>query len=288
MVMKNTLKNLFKKQKIIFVIVFVIFALYALTMVYAVFWAFISSLKTNPEYLANKNSLPENWLFSNYIEAFTLLGNSGTSMPLMIINSLWLTAASSFIAVFVSAMTAYVIAKYEFPGRRIFYSLALVMMMVTVVGSLPAYYRIVHDLNLYDSPLFLITYAGGLGFNFIMLHAYFKNISWGYAEAAFIDGAGNFKVFVRIMLPQAIPSVMAIMLVQMIGGWNDYMTPLLYLPSFPTLASGLYTYEQVSLYNMDWPVYFAGLLISVVPVIIVFAVFQNTIMDNVMMGGLKE
>ena len=277
-----------KAQKTLFIVVAVLFSIYGFTLVYPFFWTLINSLKTNREF-SSTNSLhfPEKWMFSNYKNAFAELSVRGTNMFGMIFNSLWFTCGATLINIFCCCCTAYVIARYKFRGRKFLYSLAIVMMMLPIVGALPAQYKMVSDLHLKDSPLFLLTCTGGFGFNFIILYAFFQNLSWTYAEAAKMDGAGNMRIFLQIMLPQAMPSVTALAIVQAIVFWNDYMTPILYLRSFPTLASGLYEFDPDRITGGSYPVYFAGLMLSMLPVLAVFGVFQNTIMQNTVAGGLK-
>ena len=112
-------------------------------------------------------------------------------------------------------------------------------------------------------------------------------MSWNYAEAAFIDGASHYSVFFKIMQPMAMPSVTAIAIMSFVGLWNDYSAPLLFMPNLPTLASGLVLYEKETQYMANQPIYFAGAIISIIPVVTIFIVFQNTIMQNVYAGGLK-
>lgn len=89
------------------------------------------------------------------------------------------------------------------------------------------------------------------------------------------------------MLPQAIPVVSALAIVSSINFWNDYTTPLLFLKNFPTLSSGLYMYQIINTRNLDMPVLFAGILMSMIPIVVLFAIFQNSIMDISLSGGLK-
>ena len=139
-----------------------------------------------------------------------------------------------------------------------------------------------------DSPLILLAYCSGFGMNFLVIYSFFKGISWSYAEAAFIDGAGNSKVFFSIMLPMALPAVSAMGIMGFVGMWNDYLTPILYMSrTFPTLASGIYLYEKKIAYTANQPVYFAGVILSLVPVMAIFLAFQNKIMSNIYAGGLK-
>ena len=130
-------------------------------------------------------------------------------------------------------------------------------------------------------------YSGGFGFSFIMLYGYFQNLSWSYAEAAFIDGCSDFRVFLQIMLPQAMPVLCALGIVQAINLWNDYFTPYMYMPQYPTLAVGLDGIVREMTARSNWPLLFATMLITIVPILAVFIAFQRTIMENMTTGGLK-
>lgn len=112
-------------------------------------------------------------------------------------------------------------------------------------------------------------------------------MSRGYAESAFIDGAGHFRVFISIMLPQVISPLCALLLADFISLWSDCEVPLIYFPNLPTLSTGLYLYQDVVKKTLEYPVYFAGLLTCMVPTVVLFSVFQNTLMDIQMGGGLK-
>ena len=269
-------------------IIFILFALYAVSMIYPFVWAFLSSLKGQMEYYKDKFSLPKDWLFSNYALAFTTLSANGKNMFLMLFNSVWFAFGGTLLSVASSVMVAYVVAKYRFVGRRTIYRIALLIMMIPIVGSLPSQFLVFYKLKLYDSPLILLSYTGGFGFNFIILYAYFKSLPWSYAEAGYMDGAGHFTIFFRIMLPQALSSVTALSLIAFIGIWNVYMSPILFLPSYPTLSAGLYTYQQEFARNLNYPLLFAGVLMSTAPVLIIFILFQNTLMDMTITGGIKE
>ena len=125
------------------------------------------------------------------------------------------------------------------------------------------------------------------GMGFFVLYSFFVTLPWDYADAAFIDGANDYQVFFKIMLPMAMGPIMAMFIVASIGTWNNYMTTLLYYPSYPTLTAGLYLYESSTTRDVDYPLYYTGVLVTMLPVIIVFVAFQDSIMNNVTMGGLK-
>ena len=274
--------------KIFKVILFIILSLYAISLVLPLVWTFLTALKSQIEYSTyNVNGLPENWLFSNFALAFTELNVDGSNLFVMIFNSVWYTAGGVLIGMTVSAMVAYVTAKYEFPGRKILYGIALVIMMIPIVGSTPSQYRLYSQLGILDSPAFLVTFASGFGFNYLVLYAYFRSLPWSFAEAAFIDGAGHVKVFFQIMMPQAVSTMAALAIVAAITSWNDSGGPLLFLKSYPTLASGLYMFQVMTTRQLNMPVLYAGLLMSAVPMLLLFAFFSNKIMDMSLGGGLK-
>lgn len=280
-------------QRIALTIIFIVFVVYSLTLLYPFLWAIINSLKINREFFSSPFALPTDWIFSNWADAFTEIKVYGSSALVqtnfieMFFNSIWFSLGASVLSVAVSTMTAYVVSKYEFRGRSFIYSVAIFIMIIPIVGSLPATYKLYSQIGIRNSPLLLIVYTGGFGFNFVILYGFFKNVSWSYAEAAFIDGANNLKVFLYIMIPQAIPCITSLFIIQLIGVWNDYMTPLLYLPDYATLSTGIYVFGQRMTNQSNYPVYFAGILLSTIPILVCFACFSETIMSNTVAGGLK-
>jgi ABC-type glycerol-3-phosphate transport system permease component len=285
--MKKGKIKLYIKEKLP-LIPFLIFLLYALSQVYVLVWGLMSSLKDPIEYVLYANEFfPAKPLFKNYIEAFELLNIKDTTMFGMIFNSLWVTIGSSLISMAVCNTTAYIVSKYEFVGKKVIQTIVIAMLMIPLFGSFASHFQLVLKLNLYDSPLLLVTSASGAGGMFLILSSYYKGVSGDYGDAARIDGANEFQIYVRIMIPIAWPAISAIFIHMLIGGWNDYTTSIYYLPSYPTLAAGLYLYKNKSLFNMNYPVYFAGIMMSCIPTFILFLVFQDEIMKNMSMGGLK-
>ena len=130
--------------------------------------------------------------------------------------------------------------------------------------------------------------ANFLGIYFLVFHAEFKGIPKEYAEAAKIDGAGNFTILFRIMLPLVRNTIFVIMLIKFIEFWNDYQTPLVFLPSYPTLAYGVFTLATTSINKMSTvPMRMASAVMMLIPILVVFLIFQKKIMSNVSVGGIK-
>lgn len=281
-------KRLYGKSKAVFIVVFVFFTVYAVYLLYPFAFAFNASLKENGRaFLSNTVSFAWPMYFSNYVKAFRELETADNSFLRMTFNSVWYAAGTTFLSMLSSVVTAYALCKYKFPGRNFLYSMILVIMMLPIYGALPARYRLLSQLGWLNSPLYVLSAANGFDFAFLVVFAFFKGVPWSYAEAAFIDGAGHFKVFFRIMLPMALPSITAITITTFIGAWNAYEAPLLYLPEMPTLAAGLYAYQIKTSFFANQPVYFAGVTLTLIPIVGIFLAFQNTIMTKVYTGGLK-
>lgn len=274
-------------QKVVFVIIFVLFVVYAFTMIFPFIWLILNSLKTGADFFSSGRSsfaFPAAFTFDNYAKAF-----SEYSFFAMFLRSLLLAGGGTLLTLITSSCAAYTVAKYKFPGRGFIYAVVIFALIVPVVGTLPAQYALMKALGLSNSFIgVLLIYSGGFGFNFLLLYSYFKNLSWGYAEAALVDGAGDFRVFFQIMIPLSRPALIAVGIIQFIGLWNDYQSPYLYWKSAPTLAVGLQDlYVQFKDQSTKLPVLFASIVLALLPIVTIFCVFSKTIMENTVVGGLK-
>ncbi|NMA05446.1 MAG: carbohydrate ABC transporter permease [Acholeplasmataceae bacterium] len=280
-------KSKLKKVSITFIIIFIVFVVYGLSLIIPILWSFMSSFKDPIDFNNNRTGLLKEWLFSNYPNAFNQLSAQGSNMFIMMLNSIWFSFGGTMLGIISSSLSAYVIAKYKFRGRNFIYGLSLVTMMLPIVGALPSQYKVYHALGILNSPLFLVTFANGLAFNFVVLYAYFKSLPTAYMEASFMDGAGHFKTFIYVMLPMAFTVIGSLFVVAFIGNWNEYMKPLLFLKSYPTLSSGLYLYQQSTMREINIPMLFAGVFMSITPTLLLFIIFQDKIMNLSVGGGLK-
>lgn len=265
---------------------FIVFGVYTLLLLGPIFWTFLNSLKTRLEYLESVVALPKQWLFSNYIQAFKVLSAGGKNVFVMLINSIWLAVAQPTISILTASMASYVMSKYKFPGRHVIWTTMIVMMIVPIYGSGASVYKMYQALNMYDSPLILLASITGLGGS-MMIIAAFDGVSKTYMEAAFIEGAGHFRIFWKIMFPQVTGLLFALWIMAFIGAWNDYMGPIMYLPSFVTLSSGLYIYQVEQARKLNTPVLFAGALMCIVPVVTLFIVFQDKFINLSYGSGIK-
>lgn len=284
----NVKEKMQSEHKAVLIVLCVLFSLYALTLIYPIGWMLYNSLKTKQEFMANPWPPAKDIMFVNYVEIFKLF-NLGE----MIFNSLTLSLGIPTVAAFVTSCVAYAVAKYRFPGKRVLYFVAVAVMFIPTTGSLPVTFKLVNDLGLYDNWLgMVIRGAGGFGFNFLIMHGIFSGISRTYAEAAKIDGAGNWRIFLQIMLPQAKSTLFAIWILGFIGQWNDYASAKLFYPTHETLAVGLKRVSDMIAtskdYMQDYPKLFAAVVIAITPIIIIFIACQKYIIRLNMGGGIKE
>ena len=268
------------------VVMFIVLVVYAATLFGVLVWAFLTSLKDRIEYIRDAVALPKDWLFSNYIRTFRELSAGGKNIFVMFGNSLWLSVLPPTISLFTAAMASYAMAHYKFPGRGLIWAIMIFMMTLPIMGNSAAVYKMYLRLGMYNSPLILLRNITGLGGS-LMLIAAFTGISKTYAEAAFLDGAGHFTVFFRIMLPQAMGVILALWTMSFITSWNDYMTPIMYLPDYTPITTGLYIYQKETERVLDVPILFAGSLMVLIVPVAMFACFQDKFMSLSFGGGIK-
>lgn len=274
-------------------IVFGIFVIYAITLVIPFLWMLLNSFKSNQEFNAgNVWGFPKQFEGLTFIEilSYEVVTVGGTTETIweMFLWSVLVTVVGTIVSVFFSAVAAYVLAKYKFPGRDLIYAVAIFAMVVPIVGTLPAQVNMMEFLGLDDSFFGVIfLYSGCFGFNFIMLYSAFKSISWSYAEAASMDGANRFSIFFKVMLPMCKGPIIACAVLQAIALWNDYSTPYLFMPSHYTLAVGLNELQSEFMGDGNYPQMFATVIIALIPVLILYSSFQKKIIENTNAGGLK-
>lgn len=288
-------KNRPLSQNIIYTLAFLLLVLYTAFVlfffVYAILIAMREDMITFSMDKLNKSLflLPEHPTIQNFLGAFTELGkiDAINTFWTIVWNSIWRTVISSVFSIMSSAMVCYVLVFYRCKLTKLLYNIGIIVAILPLYGSVGATYRMYSDLKLINNPIILITSISLYGAYFFYMYAYFKSLSWEYAEAAFIDGVGHFGAFFKVMLPMAKPSISALFIMSFITGWNDYESTLLYMNAYPNLSYAVYAYEEIGKYSGNIPAYFAGILISLLPILLLYLIFQNTIMEEVHLGGLK-
>lgn len=265
--------------------------LFSLSFLFVLVWMFCNSIRPQKSYFNNVLAF---WnlkgaTFDNYVKIFTTKYSSAKiTMFGMLKNSLVLIAVCTGLQAIVPVITGYVVARYKTGLGAVAVQLVIISMVVPAIGSTASTYAFMSAIKLKDKWLgiFLMN-AGGLGFGMLLYKNYFSSISWEYAESAFLDGAGNLRVFFSIMYPQALPLIVSMAILNVIGLWNDYMTPYLFLNSKPTVALGVYSIQTRAEQSGAMPQAFAAMTFMTVFVLAIYAGFSKTIMSSMSVGGLK-
>ncbi len=276
-------------ERIFFIGAFIVLAIWAAIVLYMFFWAFMNSFKSNIDYLREPLSLPElsNLQWVNFKLAIEKLRFNNVGFWGMLGNSIWLVIGSALILSLSICVTGYIFAQYDFKGREFLFKVVLFIMIIPIYGSLPATYKLIYSLGINDSPLYLITQIGGFSANMMITYGFFKGVPRDYREAVYVDGGSDWQAFKTIGLPMGKNILIAYFLLNFIQLWNNYETPLLYFNEMPTLALGLYTFQQEIQYAANYPAYFAGALIAMLPILIIFIFFSDKLMGQMYSGGLK-
>lgn len=273
---------------------------YAISLIVPLAWMLYSSLKPADEFLLLPYQFPKKLVFTNYVEVLnkleytTTIAGVGTvvfGLGNMFTYSIIWSLATPFIINFFQMLSSYVICRYNFPGKNFLYALGIFLMIIPIIGTGPAALQIHKALGLYDNFVGRILISGSgafYGFNFILMYGAWKGIPWAYAEAAQIDGSNNFKTFFYVMMPMMIPTFTVTFVLGFLGTWNDYMTFLTWLPSYPNLALGMYMFQyNIKKYGLGVPAILAGFTFTAIPTTIMYLCSQKTIMAKFNVGGLK-
>ena len=279
------------------IVMAVILGMYCLILAIWLVWALLTSLKNPNDFLGNKYGLPNPWYFDNFayviyeykveklIDGVSTVISTGD----MILNSVLYSVGSAFVATLVPCITAYLCARYKYKFSKIIYSTVLVCMVIPIVGSQASELQIVIKMGIYDHMFGMwILKSGFLGLYFLVFHEVFLSIPNAYGEAAEIDGASDFCIMTKISLPLAKNTFFTVLLIMFVTYWNDFQTPMLYLPTHPTISEALYWIKSSSFnYFAKMPVKMAAPMMFLIPVLVIFLCFHKRLLGNLTVGGVK-
>lgn len=285
------------------ILIYSLLSLYALLVIYPMFWLVTTSLKDSWSIFKAPWGLPQTLNWKNYSNAMVK-----GELAHKIWNSLVVDlVALGFILLF-SAMAAYVLARFRFWGNRIlFYTflsgmtipvfLAVVPLFILVNQiPMPAIVESAEGWKLGMQPLLgtktglvLVYVAFSLSFTIFVLTGFFRTLPWELAEAAVIDGCKPSQIFWRVMLPLAKPGLATAGIFVFIGLWNEYPLALVLMTDEAnhTLPLGIANLTMSQKYQADWGALFAGLTIGVLPTLLIYAVFQRQIQEGLTAGAVK-
>ncbi len=259
---------------------------WAILVIFPLAWMVMTAFKTDQEIFFSPWALPAVPQLDNFVRAWT-----EASIGKYFANSLIVVAGSLTLTLLFSSMAAYVLARYEFPGSRIVYYAFLIGLMFPIFLALVPLFFVVRNLQMLSTyhGLILVYTAYSLPFSIFFLTSFFRTLPTEVAEAALVDGASHYTIFFRVMLPMARPGLISIGIFNFLGQWNQFILPLVLVPDRDryVLSQGLAFLAIQQGYQNDWSALFAGLTITMLPVIVVYIVFQRRLEQGLTAGALK-
>ena len=253
---------------------------WALVVILPLLWTFYSSFKTSGEILLSPFAPPSSLNLDNFVTAWNEAG-----IGRFFFNTIIVVGGALVLVMLLGAMCAYVLARFEFPGRRLIYYGMIAGLTFPIFLAVVPLFFVLQNMGLRGTYLGLIlAYVGfALPFTVFFLYAFFRQLPEEVSEAAAIDGAGDFRTFFQIMLPLAAPGLMSVTIFNFLGLWNQYLLPVVLNTDGDkyVLAQGLKSLQAQQGYESDWGAMFASVTITILPVMIVYAIFQRQLQ-----GGL--
>jgi alpha-1,4-digalacturonate transport system permease protein len=251
---------------------------------FPVLWFVLSSFKPGSELFSLPLTVfPETWTTSGYSAAWTRF-----DFQKYFLNTSIVAVVTTVLTVLVSAMTGYAFAKYRAWWLRAFFVCILATTMLPTEVIMPSAFVVVRDLGLYDSLAGIIVPSIITATGIFMFRQYFSTVPDELMEAARIDGVGEIRLFLQIMLPLAKPICVVLAIFSMQWRWNDYIWPLVVLndPDKYTLQIGVAAI--VAAENVNWSVLLGASVLSMIPLVAIYLVFQKYVMNADINAGLKD
>ncbi len=264
----------------------VVMAIWSLVVILPMLWTLIGSFKTTKEIFASPFGLPAEWNFDNYISAWV-----DNAFGQMFVNTIIVVGVSLVSVMVLGAMCAYVLARFSLPGSRLIYYLMLAGLTFPVFLAIVPLFFILQGMGLLNSlPGLIITYvAFALPFTVFFLFSFFKSLPYEIQEAAYVDGASEWRTFFQVMLPMAKPGMAAVAIMNFLGLWNQFLLPISLNSDKDNyvLSQGMAAYASSAGYALDFGQMFAAVMITIIPVLIVYILFQRQLQGSVSQGTSK-
>jgi N-acetylglucosamine transport system permease protein len=270
---------------------------WAVMVIYPLVWVVMSALKDDSEVIREPLSLiPEKLHWDNFSRAWGA-GHLGA----FFLNTLLVLAGSVFLTMLLGSMAAYVLARYEFPGNRLIYFMFLSGLTLPIYLAAVPLFKGVYNMGVVfpllgpnkHLMLIVVYVAWSLSFTIFFMHSFFRTLPDSIAEAAMVDGASHSRLFFSVMLPMSRPGLISIGIFNVLGQWNQWYLPTLLMqsvagePKHQVISQGLIELSVNQGYKSDWSGLFAGVTMAMLPVLIVYVVFQRQVQSGLTAGVSK-
>jgi ABC-type glycerol-3-phosphate transport system permease component len=264
---------------------YVVLTVVSVVCVFPLIWIVLTSLRT-PDSAFGKSFIPTaaEWTVQAYSTAFTSVG-----MGRGLVNSLIVTACTIVGVLIVATLGGYGFACFNFRGRRPIYVAILSTLMVPgAVLIIPLFleFKVFHLLDSLQG-LALVYIATSVPFAVVLMRGFFERVPENLADAARIDGAGELAVFFRVMLPLVQPAVLTLAVFQFLSSWNEFLLAETFLRSSDLLTVQPRVYAIVGQYSTNWSLLCAAVVISIIPVVVLYVVLQRRFVAGLTVGALR-
>lgn len=255
----------------------------ALICAVPLYYVVISSFKTPIDMIKHPLQLPTKWLWNNYIDAFA----DGTIIQAFI-NTIIVTTVAVILQVLIGSLAAYGVVQKKSLFTMIIGSILMITFAIPVQATLLPLYRMESSIGLTDTLTGLVAlYMGSCVFCYFLIVGYMKALPQELFEAAKIDGAGPFRIYWTIVLPLIRPIIVAVVVFQTMGTWNDFLLPSVFLSSTDKQTVVLQVYNAVQQFTTNWPLFMATTVLALIPVFIFFCFCQKWIVSGLLAGSVK-
>jgi N-acetylglucosamine transport system permease protein len=260
--------------------------IWTLIVVLPLLWVLMSSFKTTSQVLSSPLSLPTSLHWHNYVTAWETAG-----IGKWFLNTIIVVGFALVIVMVLGAMCAYVLARFSFPGNRLIYYLMLAGLTFPIFLAIVPLFFTLKNIGLLNTlPGLILTYvAFALPFTVFFLHSFFESLPNEIYEAAQVDGASEWRTFFQVMLPMARPGMAAVSIFNFLGLWNQFLLPVALntKPDNYVLTQGMASFASSAGYAVDFGSLFAAVVITIVPVLIVYVLFQRQLQGSVSSSTIK-
>jgi ABC-type glycerol-3-phosphate transport system permease component len=265
------------------IIVYLLLGVFTVTSLGPLVFTLISSFKTMQDVLAFPPSLlPNPWVWTNYTE---ILNNA--YFLRWILNALIYAVGATVLNVIFSAMAGYALSRMNFKGREVIFTVTLAVMMIPLAITLIPKFLVVNTLHLNNTYFALILPAMAQPFTVFIMVQFMKTLPKELEESAMIDGASRFRTFFQVILPLVKPALTVVAILTFQGAWNDFQWPLVALGTqdMYTLPLGLFFFK--SAHYTEYNLLLAGSMFNILPMLVLFFIFQRYFMGGALGSAVK-
>ena len=268
--------------KILIYIVLIIALIYTLLPFATIL---LTSFRSSKDAVRGPFTWPQEWsIIRNYIEAWQI-----GKFSKYLLNSLYMMVFTVLGTLLVATLAGYSFAKFRYPGRNLLYYILLIGMMIPFQTIMLPLYFTLKSMGLLNSltGIALLSIGTGEGFAIMMMRSFFVSIPDSMIEAARLDGCSELGVLTRVILPNTFPAWSSLIVITAMGSWNNLLAPMIYIfkqEKYP-IPYALYAFQ--SAHTTDYQLLAAGMMISILPIIVVYILFQSSFQSGIMAGAVK-